>query len=204
MADIPKKAGPGKGAQALKLNIKLTKQQQQNLVVAVIIIAGILFVYVKYFFMPNIKTLNDKTAILSQKTKDLNDARDMVSRYDEFLKNASDINYRMDFMDRRLPADTDISDTIRELTQRATEYNINIINFEPGVTAAKGDYKQTGIKIHFLTTYGNLGNFLTSMGYIERLTTPDSITIKAYKPVGTDDAADNISVDMSVEIYSFI
>jgi Tfp pilus assembly protein PilO len=204
MADISKKAGPGKGAQALKLNIKLTKQQQQNLAAAVIIIAGIFFVYVKYFFMPNIKALNDKTAILAQKTRDLNDARDMVARYDEFLKNASDINYRTDFMDRRLPADADISDTIRELTQRATEYNISIIKFEPGAAAIKGDYKQTGIKLNFLTTYGNLGNFLTSMGYIERLTTPDSITIKAYKPAGADDAADNISVDMSVEIYSFI
>jgi Tfp pilus assembly protein PilO len=128
----------------------------------------------------------------------------MVARYDEFLKNASDINYRTDFMDRRLPADADISDTIRELTQRATEYNISIIKFEPGAAAIKGDYKQTGIKLNFLTTYGNLGNFLTSMGYIERLTTPDSITIKAYKPAGADDAADNISVDMSVEIYSFI
>jgi Tfp pilus assembly protein PilO len=204
MADISKNAGPGKGAQALKLNIKLTKQQQQNLAAAVIIIAGIFFVYVKYFFMPNIKALNDKTAILAQKTRDLNDARDMVARYDEFLKNASDINYRTDFMDRRLPADADISDTIRELTQRATEYNISIIKFEPGAAAIKGDYKQTGIKLNFLTTYGNLGNFLTSMGYIERLTTPDSITIKAYKPAGADDAADNISVDMSVEIYSFI
>jgi Tfp pilus assembly protein PilO len=210
MADAPKKTGPGgqgKASPGLRFSIKLTKQQQQNIAAAVIIIGGLLFVYFKYLLLPNIKTLNDRSAVLEQKKKDLRDARNMVSKYDEFLKNASDINFRTDFINRRLPAETNISDTIRELTKRATEYNIGIINFEPGAETNKGDYKQTEIKIHFLTTYNDLGNFITSMGYIERLTTPSDIVIKAYKP-GTTDAAsvvrENIGVDMSVQIYSFI
>jgi Tfp pilus assembly protein PilO len=208
MADAPKKTGPGgRTSPGGRFSIKLTKQQQQNIAAAVIIIGGLLFVYFKFFFLPNIKILNDRSAVLEQKKKDLSDARNMVARYDEFLKNASDINFRTDFINRRLPAETNISDTIRELTKRATEYNISIINFEPGAETGKGDYKQTEIKIHFLTTYNDLGNFITSMGYIERLTTPSDIVIKAYKPAATDAAnavRENISVDMSVEIYSFI
>lgn len=208
MADGPRRpgqGGSGKSGAAGAFTIKLTKQQQQNIAAAALIIAGLLFVYIKYFFMPNNKTLGDRTAVLEQKKRDLSDARSMVAKYDEFLKNASDINYRTDFINRRLPADPNISDTIRELTKRATEYNISIINFEPGAETIKGEYKQTEIKIHFLTTFNDLGNFLTSIGYIERLTTPSNVSIKAYKP--SDAAAavrENISVDMAVQIYSFI
>jgi Tfp pilus assembly protein PilO len=205
MADAPKRPGQGGQVKAGAFSIKLTKQQQQNIAAAALIIAGVLFVYIKYFFLPNNKALSDKTAVLEQKKKDLNDARSMVAKYDEFLKNASEINYRTDFINRRLPAEANISDTIRELTKRATEYNISIINFEPGIQTNKGEYNQTEIKIHFLTTYNDLGNFLTSIGYIERLTTPSSVSIKAYKPSDASAAVrENISVDMSVQIYSFI
>jgi Tfp pilus assembly protein PilO len=192
------KAAPG----GIAAKFKLTKQQQQNLIVGLVISVGVGYVYYNYFFTPNLKLINSKSAALEQKKKDLEDARSMVSKYDEFAKKATEINEKTDFINRRLPMDTSISDTIKEITEKATACNINILGFTPGKTLAKDDYKETELVITFHTTYKDLGDFLTGIGYIERLTTPSKISIKNY--TGTGAVRETVNVEMTIKIYSFV
>jgi len=122
--------GAAKTATApIGLNIKLTKEQQNNIAAAVLISGLAIFSYVKYWAMPVMKNYKAKTVVLEQKKKDLRDAREMVSRYSEFIARASEINRRVDFINKRLPGEINIADTIREITKSATESNIDIVSF---------------------------------------------------------------------------
>lgn len=207
MAEPPRKPGPGAAKQGAPA-IKLTKQQQQNLIAGVLIGAALIYVYAKFMFMPAMQQHKEKTAVLEQKSKELQDARNMVAKYPEFLKRASEISSRTEFINRRLPQDSNVSETIREITKRATESNINIMNFEPGKETMKGEYKEMEIRVSFLSTYADLGDFLTRLGYIERLTTSGSLIIKGMSEAEMNAAAkiglENLSVDMIIKIYSFI
>ncbi len=206
----PKSSGPKTAPGAI--NIKLTPKQQQNLVAVVLLVGAVGFGYWKYFLTPNTIKIKEKSAILEQKKKELNDARNMVSKYDEFLKRATETNEKTDFINRRLPMDASISETIKEITQKATESNINILGFEPGKVTAKDEYKETEINLKFSTSYKDLGDFLTRIGYIERLTNPVKLSIKGidqevggWSPVASAEARKgNMDVELSIKIYSFI
>jgi len=183
-------------------NIKLTKQQQNNLAAAVIIIGFGLFAYVKWWFIPMTNKVKEKTAVLEQKKKDLKDARQMVMKYSEFVRRSNEIINKVDFMNRRLPKGTNISDTIRELSKSATEANISIINFKPDKEKNMSSYKELNIKLVFDANFRDLGNFLTRIGYIERLTVPSAFRIKKLEGEDATERA-NINVEMMVKIFSF-
>lgn len=208
MAEPQRKPGTGAAKLSGFTAIKLTKQQQQNLIAIVLLSAACIYAYVKFLFLPAMQQYKTKTAVLEQKTKELQDARTMVAKYPEFLKRASEISSKTEFINRRLPQDSNISETIREITKRATESNINIINFEPGKETVKGQYKEIELRVSFLSTFADLGDFLTKLGYIERLTTSSQLSIKALSDAdmkaSTKTGIENLNVDMIIKIYSFI
>lgn len=183
-------------------NIRLTKEQQNILVVAVLLVGGITYGYINYLFQPNVQKIKDKTVQLQQKTKDLQDARQMAGSYSEFVKKAEFINSKVDFINRRLPVGMQMSDTIREITRKATEANIGIINFQPGNTNKKGGYQETKIAVNFQTNYADLGKFVTNIGYIERMTASSELRLNTLVRPGNV-STDTISVDMELKIYSF-
>jgi|ERR1035437_2437605 Tfp pilus assembly protein PilO len=208
MAEPQRKPGPGTAKQGAGPGIKLTTKQQQNLIAAGLITIAFGFAYVKFLFLPAMQQFKEKTTVLEQKNKELQDARNMVAKYPEFLKRASEISSRTEFINRRLPQDSNVSETIREITKRATESNINIINFEPGKETVKGEYKEMEIKVTFRATFVDLGDFLTKLGYIERLTTSSQLSIKGMTATElkspTKTGRENLNIDMIIKIYSFI
>ena len=184
-------------------NIKLTKEQQNVLVVAVLLIAGTAYLYINYLFQPNVKKIQERTAVLQQKKKDLQDARQMAGSYSEFVKKAEFINRKVDFANRRLPLQVTISDTIREITIKATEANIGIISFQPLSSLKKNGYTETKVNVNFETNYYNLGKFLTNIGYIESMTAASGLRINSI--IQKDSvSADTIRVDMELKVYSYL
>jgi Tfp pilus assembly protein PilO len=189
-------ADAGKGG----FKINLTKEQQNNLAAAVLISALAIFAYVNYWAKPVLKKYKDQTAVLEQKKKELKDAREMVSKYAEFLARASEINKKVDFINKRLPKDMNIADTIRETTKAAAESSINVINFLPGRETNKGDYKEFAISVTCNTNFRDLGRFLTRVGYIERLTIPGDVIMQ--KMTDSKSQWQNVSVTLKIKTYS--
>ncbi len=183
-------------------NIRLTKEQQNILIVAVVLVGGITYAYINFLFQPNVTAIKAKTQQLQQKSKDLQDARQMAGSYAEFVKKAEFINRKVDFINRRLPVDLQISDTIREVTRKATEANIGILNFEPGNTIKKGGYSEIKIIATFETNYGDLGKFITNLGYIERMTSASNIRVTSALTSGSA-SPNTVLVAMELKIYSF-
>ncbi len=186
---------------ALDLNLKLTKQQQQNLMAAILIIGGLGYAYWNYLLNPLIKTYNQKKQILVEKKKDLKDAKEMVLKYDLFLQRATIITKRLDFINKRLPETFNISDIIKDVTEKAAMANIKVISFKPETKEIeKGNYKEIQINMDLVTNYINLGNFLTNLGYIERLLSPINPTIDF---ITEDESGNNIKVNLMLKVYLF-
>jgi len=186
------------------LNIKLTKEQQNNLIAAVLLTGLAIYAYIKWWYIPVSNQYKQRVATLQQKKKDLQDAREMVAKYAEFMRRASEIDKKVDFVYKRLPKAFVFSDIVKDVTKVATQNNINIISFEPEQKVInKGEYKEYEIKVNFPSNYKNLGNFLTDLGYLERLITPAKIDIQRNKNLGAEfDSSKNINVSMVLKVYT--
>ena len=65
-------------------DIKLTQKQQTTIAAVVMIVGFGGYAYWNYLYSPLVKKNKDKTVMLAE-TKDLQDAKNMVSKYPEFL-----------------------------------------------------------------------------------------------------------------------
>lgn len=185
------------------LKIKLTKEQQNNLIAAVFFTCFAIFAYVKWWFIPVNNQYKEKVRILEQKKKDLQDAREMVAKYAEFMRRASEIDKKVDFIYKRLPKNFILSDVVKDVTKAATQNNINVISFEPEQKIInKGEYKEYEIKVGFPANYKNLGQFLTDLGYVERLITPTKIDIQKNRNIVATDSSQNINITMVLKVYT--
>lgn len=183
--------------------IKLTKEQQNNLIAVILFTGFAIFAYIKWWFIPVNNQYKEKVRILEQKKKDLQDAREMVAKYAEFMRRASEIDKKVDFIYKRLPKNFILSDVIKDVTKVATQNNINVINFEPEQKIiSKGEYKEYEIKVDFPANYKNLGKFLTDLGYIERLITPTKINIQKNRNIAITDSSQNINTTMVLKVYT--
>lgn len=185
------------------LRIKLTKEQQNNLIAAVLLSGLAIFAYVKWWFIPVNNQYKEKIKILEQKRKDLQDAREMVAKYAEFMRRASEIDKKVDFIYKRLPKSFILSDVIKDVTKVATQNNINVISFEPEQKIInKGEYKEYEIKISFPSNYKNLGKFLNDLGYVERLINPTKINIQKNRGAIATDSSQNINTSLVLKVYT--
>lgn len=185
------------------LKIKLTKEQQNNLIAVIFFTGFVIFAYVKWWFIPVNNKYKEKVRILEQKKKDLQDAREMVAKYTEFMRRASEIDKKVDFIYKRLPKNFIFSDVIKDVTKVATQNNINVISFEPEQKVInKGEYKEYQIKVSFPSNYKNLGQFLTDLGYIERLITTTKFDIQKNRNIVETDSSKNLNIAMILKVYT--
>jgi Tfp pilus assembly protein PilO len=164
----------------------------------------VIYGYWNYGYAPKKKELTEKAAMLAQKEKDYEDAFSLASKYDEFKAKEVVINKKVDFMNRRLPKYSEISTILKDITLAATEAKLRIYSFSPDAKEEKkGSYVETKIAVDFDTNFVNLGNFLTRIGYIERLIVPANLQIEAVDRARTNLPDDNIKVTMNLKVYSF-
>ncbi|PKL92311.1 MAG: hypothetical protein CVV21_03085 [Candidatus Goldiibacteriota bacterium HGW-Goldbacteria-1] len=181
--------------------IKLTQKQQTTIAVAVILTGLTGYAYWNYLYSPLVKKYKAKAVILEQKQKDLQDAKNMVSKYPEFLKRASAINSETEFLNSRLPEQTSFAELIEEISNKAAASDITLVKFSPDKETKKGEYTERRFKFEAQSNYNNLGAFITGLGYSNMIIVCDELRMKIDE---TDIYGKrNVKTEMMLKIYNY-
>jgi Tfp pilus assembly protein PilO len=181
-------------------DIKLTQKQQTQIFAGVILLGFSVYAYWNYLFTPLVKNYKAKVVMLQQKQKDLQDAKNMASKYPEFLRRASAINEETEFLSSRFPANVSFAGLIEEISDKAAANGVTIKTITPDKEVKKGEYTERKFRVSVKSGYNNLGAFITGLGYSKILIVCDEIKMKT----DTDSiySNDNINTDMVLRIFS--
>ncbi|HPI03571.1 MAG TPA: type 4a pilus biogenesis protein PilO [Candidatus Goldiibacteriota bacterium] len=182
-------------------DIKLTQKQQTAIATVVMIVGFGGYAYWNYLYSPLVKKNKDKTVILQQKQKDLQDAKNMVSKYPEFLARASAINSETEYLNSRLPEKLSFAELIKEISDKAAASDVTIENFSPEKETKKGEYTEKRFRFTTRSGYANLGNLITGLGYSKMVIICDELKVR----MDEDDiyAKNNIRTEMVLKIYNY-
>ncbi len=159
----------------------------------------VLVLYALFAFRPLARKLQERRRVLAKQEQALNDARQLVSRYDEFQERAARIRMEAQRLERRLPAEAEVPDLLKSITRAATECNIREFKFTPLPREKRRDYTEQPIRITATCRYHSLGAFLTKLGFLPRL-----IVARDVKITGRDKTGKTDSITAEIILVTYV
>jgi Tfp pilus assembly protein PilO len=152
-------------------NIKLTKEQQQFLVLGIVGIAAGAYGYWTYLLKPINEDIVRKRAEVKTKSENLAEARKLKAQDDQYNQRVAFVQSGRQFFARRIPAIKDRLGTITRINKICLEQNMYLVSYRAesdAGAAAKADdlgdnYEKQVATIEVLSNYHGFGAFLSRL-----------------------------------------
>lgn len=152
----------------LKTWEKTATKREKFLIVFVSILVP-LFLFYKFYYVQTKEKIN----ILKEEVKKLDLE---IQKYEEMAKRTAileaQMRQRQEFLERVkeiLPAEKEIPDILRQISDLAKENNLEIITFEPDKEIPQDYYHIIPLKMEIQGRFNNVMNFLNSIENLPRL-----------------------------------
>ena len=146
-------------------NIKLTKEQQQTVVGAVLLAAGAVYGYWHFIMTPLGKEIGVCETALVKKEESLKKAK--VFKREDYLQRLTKVQAGLQFVSRRLPAAEAESTNLKRFIKITLESGIELVRYVPEKGAiTKPDmegYRKNVATIEVRTDFHKLGMFLSRL-----------------------------------------
>jgi len=177
--------------------MKLT-QEQQYLIIGVVAFLIVGAVYYQFLLKPVYAQIASLDATLSQKKKDLEEAKAIVAKYAEFKKRASSIQRELEWFQNRIPASVDrvkMLDTVSVLQSRSGVHLTDFLANQQPVKKEK--YTEFPVSVKVVANYKQLLEFIHQMAYTDTLLTVRELRLTRLTPITVDGST--LRADMVVK-----
>ncbi|MCG3203906.1 MAG: hypothetical protein KCHDKBKB_00583 [Elusimicrobia bacterium] len=183
---------------------KLTKQQQNLIVMLVLFIGGGGYVYWNYMLKPalqNIATRKEKYAELVSKIETAErQARRLPALQNELAKLEADLIN----LEKQLPKDKDVPNILRILTREAIQEGLQFMRLAPKPLNKQEFFEIIPFDLQFTGTVHALARFLTSLGQQDRIFQAQNISLTPGGGTqGEQQGVVNLNMNLTIQTYSY-
>ena len=179
------------------MTIKLSKEQQQYLAVAVLVLGGGGFAYIRYFWLPVSTKISETRAKIEAVEGKIAKAKNQAVRLNKIQKELEELNIAALEAEKRLPKSQDLAAVIDTVTALSRRYNLKLTSFTPGASKAQTHFVETSYAIVGSASFHELGRFLAAVALEERIYNVRMITYGAL------DAEGRMSVTFQLISYTY-
>ena len=122
---------------AKKLEIKLTKEQQQMIAAGVLMTVAFGYSYITYFWLPTAAKIQTLGTKLEQSDKDIAEARRQAARLPQLRAQIEELQAQAEAAEKKLPKSKEVPELLETLNDLAHQYNVVIVSFSPGNPAGQ-------------------------------------------------------------------
>lgn len=169
-------------------NLKLTKEQQQALVLGVVLIGGLVYGYWNYVLKP----LNTSIATLTEqartKRENIEKARRLKAQWEEYNQRMSRVQLAEAYVARRMPPPGEITAAVARMIRLTLEGSVNFGGYaaeDKGGAGTKSEFEGFDKKISaFVLTggYHQLGAFLSKLTGEDLVFSIEDVRLTALAP----------------------
>jgi type IV pilus assembly protein PilO len=154
---------------AKKVEIKLTKEQQQLIIASVLMSIAFGYSYVVYFWQPMAKKIQDLGQQIEKSDSDIAEARRQAARLPQLRAQIEQLQAQAEDAEKRLPKGKEVPELLEALTDIAKQYNIIVVSFTPGHPAGQQYFIEIPYQVSIRGGYHDVGRFLTALALQERI-----------------------------------
>lgn len=166
---------------AKKLEIKLTKEQQQLIVASVLMTIAFGYSYVVYFWQPMSKKIEELNQKIERSDADIAEARHQAARLPQLRAQIETLQAQAEDAEKRLPKGKEVPELLETLTDLARSYGITVTSFSPGKPSGQQYFIEIPYQVSIRGGYHDVGRFLTALALQERIFHSRSLTLNPSK-----------------------
>ncbi len=152
-----------------------------------------------YYEMPAREDITAREMQLKGLMADINKGQNTAKKLPEFRSQVMDLEARLSNLRAILPEEKDAEKLLRQMQTVATQSNITIKSFKPGVTSTKTLHAEWPISLELDGTYHNLAMFFDRVGHFTRIVNISGLDIK-----GRDKPLANSTITASCTATTFV
>lgn len=183
-------------------NIKLTKEQQQYLLLGAIMFFAGIYGYWKYLMTPLTKQIGELKLQVEEKQRSLDEVRKMQKSWEEYDDRLAAVQRGTHFTAKRIPADNALSGILLRLNRLFLEGGMDMTKFRPDTsTSIKSEFQGMNkyiADVDVTATYNKFGAFLSRLSSEDIVYNVENVQVRAS---GSRDDPGAISVSMRVVVY---
>jgi Tfp pilus assembly protein PilO len=138
---------------------------QQYLILGVLAFLGLSYLYYQFLLKPLNNSIVAKREELRQQKEELENARKIAEKYEEFKKRADTVQRELEWLQSRIPKTIDQPKLVEALNliQNRSGVVYTSFQFQPAVTTNPA-YAEVPVRLQITTNYKGLLNFLYQIG----------------------------------------
>lgn len=146
-------------------------------VVGLVIMLVASYAFWSYAVVPIKKDEQDDAKKLTELKQKLQTAQSRAGQLNQIQLEMAGLQVDVAQLEKQLPRGKELPSLIRVLTHRAEANGVQIVSFTPNKAVSKGLYDEIPYNMNIMTSFHNLGHFLTAMGKGERLFAARNMTM---------------------------
>ena len=179
------------------VNIKLTKEQQQILLVLALFLGGGGFAYFKYFWIPGAKKITELNTALTKVKKEIEEAKQAQAQLSKIEKALKDLEVELLVLTERLPKERDIPGIIDKVSELTRRHGIILSGIYPGTSVQKQGYIENHYTLSVRASYHDVGRFLAALVLEDRIFNTKDLSF------GTPDSEGKFTLTLPLIAYQY-
>lgn len=185
---------------AMRLNIQLTKQQQQMAALGVVILGAFTYSYVRFFWAPYSKRISEdreETGKIEQKIAAAKREKEHLGVLEKELES---LDYEARDAEKRLPKTRDLPTVFDAVNRLARLHHVELASFAPGGLSTKPYFIEIPYQIAITGRYHDVGRFLASVSLEERIYNLKDVV---YAVGGSSEDKSKLNVSFTLVAYQY-
>lgn len=167
-----------------KINIQLTKEQQQYLFLGLLVLGGGGYSYVAYFWKPISARIAETQKKIEETDAKISKAKGQAARLPKIKQELEVLNAQAVEAERQLPKKADLPAVIDTFSALAARHNVRVRSFAPGNQVASQYFIEIPYTVSVQTPFHDAARFFAALALQERIFNVRNVTYSTPDPEG--------------------
>lgn len=170
----------------------------RNIIIAVVVLIGILFLYWKFDYSKNASKISELNAEYDKLNTQVAEARRVASRMQETIEKLRVLEATLEVAKKMLPDSQDFEQVIDTLTILSERNGVKIKKITPLPVSRGAESSSISFSMTLLGTYNSFAQYLTELGNQQRIYIASDLKIN---PKDSDEGDFSIETNLKITTY---
>lgn len=179
---------------------KFSKEQIQQIAVAILFTFLFIFAYFRYFLKPMLSDLKEKKVKIEELSKRAEELEKRANKLDRLKEDYKIAEITWESLKARLPDKRDLPGIIQTITKITQKHQLILTSLSPQPPRGSDLYEEYPFDLRVTGSYHDVARFLVTIGTLERIYRAENLTLS---PMGPTPGAAGASVSASMTLITY-